>query len=346
MKVICIILGVCLLFWSCQEEQEENKKDSMSSIITNKEATKVDEPNREIKEDAKSVVVEPKQDGDPKKEPDPSPKPRSVAEKPHNQNNSSRYTWLENYDEQTALVNQIAAPVGYQRVKLTKGSFGEWLRYLPLLAKGTKVSLYNGQEKPYQRGANRVINIDIGNRDLQQCADAVMRLKAEYHYSQKAYSNIHFNYTSGHKVAFEDWRKGKKPKVKGGKVSFSAATGNIDNSYSNFQKYMRSVFMYAGTASLEKEMQAKKIEDLVSGDVFIKGGYPGHAILILDVVENPKTGHKLFLVAQSYMPAQSIHVLNNFNEPDLSPWYPIDFGETLETPEWSFAKEALHQFKN
>ncbi|MCP4442222.1 MAG: DUF4846 domain-containing protein [Aureispira sp.] len=156
---------------------------------------------------------------------------------------------------------------------------------------------------------------------------------------------MHFNYTSGHKVAFDDWRKGKKPRVKGGKVSFSSTTGKTDNSYSNFKKYMRSIFMYAGTASLEKEMKAKKLEDVEAGDVFIKGGYPGHAILIMDVAENPQTGHKLFLVAQSYMPAQSIHILNNFNASALSPWYPIDFGGVLETPEWDFAKEALHQFR-
>lgn len=345
MKVIYIILSTCLLLWSCQDN---NEGSSTNANLTITEPTKVDEPSPRIKEEPILEPIEKEEVVEPKKEPDPVPQPVQVTEKeePNSQNNTEPYPWLTNYKEKDALVNQVAAPSGYQRIKVEKGSFGEWLRYLPLAAKGTKVALYNGQEKPYQRGANRVLNIDIGNRDLQQCADAVMRLKAEYHYSQKAYKKIHFNYTSGDKVAFEDWRKGKKPRVKGSKVSFSAATGSIDNSYSNFQKYMRSVFMYAGTASLEKEMKAKKIADLVPGDVFIKGGYPGHAILILDVVENPQTGHKLFLVAQSYMPAQSIHILNNFNDSNFSPWYPIDFGANLETPEWTFTKEALHQFRD
>lgn len=255
-----------------------------------------------------------------------------------------KYSWVETYNIENSLAQQIPVPSGFQRLSLDKGSFGEWLRYLPLHPKGTKVMLHNGGEKPYQSGAARVINIDIGKADLQQCADAVMRLKAEYHYSQKTYEKIHFNYTSGHKIAFTDWAKGRKPKVSGSKVYFTGASGEKDYSYRNFGKYLRNVFMFAGTASLEKEMKKQALEDLEIGDVFIKGGFPGHAILIVDVAVHKTTGKKIFLLAQSYMPAQSIHILKNFNSSNLSPWYSDDFGEILNTPEWDFAKSALHKF--
>ncbi len=79
------------------------------------------------------------------------------------------------------------------------------------------------------------------------------------------------------------------------------------------------------------------------GDVFIYGGTPGHAVIIVDMCENAK-GEKFFMIAQSYMPAQEIHILKNKNDPKLSPWYPVNFGDALETPEWDFRKEELKRF--
>ena len=50
---------------------------------------------------------------------------------------------------------------------------------------------------------------------------------------------------------------------------------------------------------------------LQPGDVFIKGGSPGHAVIVVDVAIYTQTGKKVFLLAQSYMPAQQIHILVN-----------------------------------
>jgi hypothetical protein len=68
------------------------------------------------------------------------------------------------------------------------------------------------------------------------------------------------------------------------------------------------------------------------------------AITVMDVAVDKKTGKKVFLVAQSYMPAQDIHILQNPNDKDLSPWYSADFGDVLKTPEWDFSKKALRRF--
>lgn len=257
-----------------------------------------------------------------------------------------KYTWLQDAENssESALRHQIPVPDGFERLPVAAGSFAEWLRYLPLLPANTKVMLFNNTEKPYQDGAFRVVNIDIGNADLQQCADAIMRLKAEYHYSKNEYDKIHFNYTSGDKVSFDDWRKGRQPKVSNSKIYFTSATGNTDNSYTNFKKYLRSVFMYAGTASLSKELKMRSLSQMQIGDVFIKGGFPGHAVLVMDMAENPQTGERVFLLAQSYMPAQSIHILRNPNNNALSPWYSTQLGDMLYTPEWDFAADALKYF--
>jgi hypothetical protein len=254
------------------------------------------------------------------------------------------YHWIDNYNASSALQNQVPTPSGYKRISVEKASFGAWLRGLSLLPKEAKVMLYNGQQKPYQQGAYRILDIDIGQRDLQQCADAVMRLVAEYHYSKKEYAAIHFNYTSGHTIRFSDWSNGKKPIIKGSKVSFSTSSNNKDTSYKNFKKYLTNVYCYAGTASLSKELKSKKVSDILPGDVFIWGGFPGHAILVMDVAQHQSTGRKIFLLAQSYMPAQSIHILQNFNNETLSPWYSEDFGAELLTPEWTFDRNTLKTF--
>lgn len=259
--------------------------------------------------------------------------------------NYNPYNWLGSYNANTALQNQIPTPSGYKRIAVEKTSFGTWLRGLSLLPKNAKVMLYDGQQKPYQEGAYRVLDIDIGHRDLQQCADAIMRLVAEYHYSKKDYAAIHFNYTSGHTIRFSDWSKGKKPVIKGSKVTFSTSSNSSNNtSYKNFKKYLTNVYCYAGTASLSKELRSKKVSDVSSGDIFIWGSFPGHAIMVMDVAQHPQTGKKIFLLAQSYMPAQSIHVLQNFNDESLSPWYSEDFGAELLTPEWTFDRNSLKTF--
>ncbi len=253
------------------------------------------------------------------------------------------YSWLKTYDSHQALVNQIKPTSGYKRTKVELNSFADWLRFLPL-NNSTTVKLYDGSPKGNQNAHHRILDIDVGNQNLQQCADAIMRLKSEYHYSVQDFSAIHFNFTSGDKVSFSDWSVGRKPKVKGNKVSFSEKSGEPNYSYSNFKSYLISIFNYAGTASMSNEMVKTPVKEMEIGDVFIQGGFPGHAIIIVDMIENDK-GQKQFLIAQSYMPAQEIHILKNPNNKSISPWYDADFAGELISPEWTFNSTDLKRFK-
>ncbi|MDP4798208.1 MAG: DUF4846 domain-containing protein, partial [Crocinitomicaceae bacterium] len=176
-----------------------------------------------------------------------------------------------------------------------------------------------------------------------QCADAVMRLRAEYLWSQKKYSAIHFNFTNGFRANYSEWMKGKRISVNGNSVSW-VQNKPASNTSTDLWAYMEVIFNYAGTLSLSKELNTVALKDMQIGDVFILGGSPGHAVIVVDKATNTKTGKQVFILAQSYMPAQEIQVLINPNDEVNSPWYSLDFGEILETPEWDFKATQLMRF--
>ncbi len=257
---------------------------------------------------------------------------------------SNDYPWLKSYDSSHAIANRIAVPSGFERIPVLVNSFDGWLRHLPLKPGNPPIYLYNGRKKGNQSVHHAVVDIEVGNRDLQQCADAVIRLRAEYLYSKGHYAAILFNFTSGDEASYLKWMKGYRPSVRGNQVKWHK-TDSYDSSHQTFRKYTETVFMYAGSYSLSQELKpVKNVNDMKIGDVFIKGGFPGHAIIVVDMAMNKTSGKKIFLLAQSYMPAQNVHILTNPSNDQLSPWYELDFSDQLETPEWTFSREQLKRF--
>ncbi len=62
--------------------------------------------------------------------------------------------------------------------------------------------------------------------------------------------------------------------------------------------------------------------------------------------DRTRAGEKRVLLAQSYMPAQSIHVLNNPASVDGLPWYDVaDAASALVTPEWTFPPGSLKRWR-
>jgi len=231
------------------------------------------------------------------------------------------------------LVEAIPTPPGFHRVAEPSGGFGAWLRTLPMKPAGTPVRLFNGREKGNQAAHARVIDLDVGKKDHQQCADAVMRLRAEYLYSGPRRETICFRATNGTPLPWAKWKAGSRPKVAGRKITWKKSAAP-DDAWDTFRAYLDFVFVYAGTYSLEKELLPVPSGDPVhAGEVFIQGGFPGHAVIVVDVAENDRKD-RLFLLAQSYMPAQDLHVLTGMKGDD--PWYPSPVGKALDTPEWTF----------
>jgi hypothetical protein len=255
------------------------------------------------------------------------------------------YPWRDRPDPETSIARRIAVPGGAERVPAAPGSFAAWLRGLPLRPGRPAVRLFDGREKANQEVHAAVLDLDTGDRDLQQCADAVIRLRAEYLFSRGAPDAIHFDFTSGDRANYTMWREGYRPVVSGNRVTWMKSAAP-DASYRAFRAYLEKVFQYAGTRSLAREMAA--VPDPASariGDVFIQGGSPGHAVLVVDAAAERGTGRTLLLLAQGYMPAQDVHVLRNPSDGALSPWYAAGAGQSLRTPEWTFRWTDLRRFE-
>src|SRR5262245_43481320 len=76
-------------------------------------------------------------------------------------------------------IKVISLPKGFSYVDAHDPSYADWL--LSLKLKETKtVYLYNGNPKANQDAQYGVLDINIGKKDLLQCADAVMKLRADY----------------------------------------------------------------------------------------------------------------------------------------------------------------------
>lgn len=233
-------------------------------------------------------------------------------------------------------IGTIPTPVGFTRQAAAAGNYTAYLRGMALKPAGTRVRLFNGAIKPNQAAHHAVVALSTGTRDLQQCADAIIRIRSEYHWSRKRADAISFKFTNGTPVPWKKWRAGWRTRVRGNKVSW-VKSRQASSSRATFDGYLKTLMMYAGTASLSRELpRRKRAMDLRPGDALVQGGYPGHAVMVLDKAVSAR-GEAIVLLGQSFIPAQDFHVLKNPRERALSPWYRVsDLTQSrgLKTPEW------------
>lgn len=241
------------------------------------------------------------------------------------------------------ISTRFSPPQGYKRTQDDNHSFQYFLRNLKLKHKGSEVKYFDGSVKPNHNLYSAVVDLDIGQKDLHQCADAIIRLRAEYLWESGQYDKIHFNFTNGFKVEYKEWMLGKRMVVEGNKTFWNNRIA-YSNEYDDLWDYLELIFTYAGTSSLEKEMVSIKVEQAEIGDVLIQGGFPGHAVIIVDKVTNLESNHSLFLLAQSYMPAQELQILMNPSD-EKSSWYDLN-ADVIDTPEWRFFVNDLKRFEN
>ncbi|MEP7121537.1 MAG: DUF4846 domain-containing protein [Byssovorax sp.] len=271
---------------------------------------------------------------------------------------AARYPWPKSRPDAPAgdrLERRFPTPSRYVRAAVAPGSFGAWLRDLPLEADRTPVLSHRGAVVlgPDHPNLAAVVAIDVGAQDLQQCADSVIRLHAEWQWSQSRRDES-YRAASGAEMPFARWAHGERITVSGpaGSKLTWAPAAKADDTHAAFRAYLDGVFGWANTVSLARDTTPIALADLRAGDFVVQPGGPGHAVLILDLATNPE-GQRLVLLGQGFMPAQSFQVLHPGKQDphvtlgangDRGAWFPVD-PEGLQTPFWPrFPWTALHRF--
>jgi hypothetical protein len=269
-----------------------------------------------------------------------------VGCQPHELNNSTLTVPPESgiiVPDGKTLGTRFNPPPGYHRIDANEAGYTAFLRQLPLKPHGSLVHYYNGEVKEAAGIYAAVVDLDVGNKDLQQCADAVMRLRAEYLFTAGRANEIHFRLTNGFLADFARWTQGYRIAVSGNNASWQKTAGTASD-HKTLRTFLDIVYSYAGSLSLSKELEPVAWADMQPGDVLIIGGSPGHAETVMDMAEDDH-GHKVFLLSQSYMPAQDIQILENPSNPDISPWYALrEAPYTVRTPQYDFTTADLKRW--
>jgi len=225
-------------------------------------------------------------------------------------------------------------PQGFTRLPAPDGSLAAWLRALPVRTDRAAVYTYDG--RALDAPSAHVVAMDVGSRDLQQCADSAIRLLSEYAWASGRADELGWSFTSGDRTRWADWLDGERFTI--GRTVQRGQGAPRANTHRTFRSWLELVFTYAGTRSLALEGEAVGARPIVAGDVFVSAGSPGHAVLVLDVAEHPD-GRRAALLGQGFMPAQEFHVLRSRRA--ASPvidgvWFVLPTeGELLDTPSWA-----------
>lgn len=340
---VLLASAVLLAAAGCASAQEIKNTDNVSGIKSGKDSEKTDASGEDAGKssgnpDGESVEKQPASDT---KEGNRNPDGAGTGQPAGTGEASDRKAASLLHPEGMTLETRFGVPYGYERVQAEEGSLQQFLRNYPMKKYGSPVLLYNGKKKYSQNHHASVFQLPIENEDLQQCADSVMRVYAEYFWNTGQQERIGFHFVNGFYAEYAKWRQGYRIQVNGNEVSWSASA-SYDDSYESFQKYLRMVFSYAGTLSMAAESEAVSLSEIRCGDVFLKGGSPGHAVMLADICENAQ-GRKAFLLAQGYMPAQEFHILINPRH-ENDPWYyEEEVSYPFFTPEYTFDEGSLQR---
>jgi hypothetical protein len=245
------------------------------------------------------------------------------------------YPWLTTQTQSMPpLVNlfkHYPTPAGYTRIDASDNHYARWLRTLPVRTDRTNVLSYRGQ--PLVRPSSAIVMLDVGTRDLQQCADSAIRLHAEYLWSRKKTANARYHFTSGQVSSWRGWLSGDRFKIVGRRLEKRQGKRR-PGTHQTYRQWLTHLFIYAGTQSLRFDSDPVGDKAIEGGDFFVQPGGPGHAVVVLDVATN-HMGDRIALIGQGFMPAEDFHVLRAAGTIE-SVWFrlPSTATETMRTPSW------------
>jgi len=221
------------------------------------------------------------------------------------------------------ITEAFPPPKGAQRVPAD--DFGAWLRKRTVAPADQPVKTYDARVVGHRA---RVIELPVVHGDLQQCADSLIRLRAEWRHERG--EPVVFHATSGDPLPWKRWEAGERPYESGGRIAWKPGTSG------GWERYLATVFIWAGTRSLAAYDTEAVSGDPKPGDVLVDPGSPGHAVVLLDVARSD--AGVFVLVGEGYMPAQDFHV-------ELGPnggWWRWEDG--VDLPHWSLPGSAHRRF--
>lgn len=211
-----------------------------------------------------------------------------------------------------STIGSIPVPRGYERI-LPEDGMAQHFRELPLKPRGAQVK-YQDTDRDvtrYKSLAYAVIDLPL-LRPNEDCADVCLHLRADYFFKHQQYNRIHFN----------------------GQYS----GGSSEKAY---RQYMRKAMADISTYQLAARLPKRALEDIRPGDIFVypagKGHSMGHAITVVDVAVNKRTGKKIFMLAEGNYPGRSIHLMRNFWGIS-TPWFSFEDGRLVKYGAHTFGR--------
>lgn len=245
------------------------------------------------------------------------------------------------------LHETLRPPHGFKRIKLEEDGYAAWLRRLPVRTDRHSVLAYDGTT--LDRPSAAVIAMDVGKRDLMQGAGTIIRLHAEYLWSQGKVDKAAYHFTNGDLSSWEQWTVGARAGVK--ESFFSRNKGKPrEDTHASYRRWLDIVFTSAGTLSLGRDSSAVPAgEPLKIGDFFLSPGSPGHAVIVLDLARHAD-GRTVALIGQGFTPAEEAHVLTTSTEGAAldKVWFlvPKAAGDLLRVPSWEpFRRDTARRFR-
>ncbi len=245
----------------------------------------------------------------------------------------------QSYKGNRTIENTFKPYDGYERFAMD--AYSEWLIAHPL-KRNNQVMYYDGTLKDSRDIYVAVFDYEIGDRDLHHCADAAIYLRASYNYSNGFLDRLTYTFTNGIESSYLDYLQGYNyVEMNGGRDLIRKIGQPREDSCKTFRQWLDLIWNYAGTASLVDDTYAISMFEMEPGDIFLQGGYPGHAMTVVDMAEN-ENGHKIFMLAQSFMPAQEQQIVMNPLTRDV--WFSLDDLNYIITPEYTFTPGQLRRF--
>jgi len=238
---------------------------------------------------------------------------------------------LFDFTHSQAIIGEIPLPSkNFHRINTEAGSFAKWLRQLPLKKSGSEVMNYKGGV--FKSGVDSsvafVVDLDIKGRRLEQCMDIVIRLYAEYLWGTRQIEDLQLPLPGGYWLKWQKWKEGYRPVFKGIKVTMSKSS-QPDTSFKSYRTYLNTVYSESHSQQFYHAYKPVQRIDVQIGDIIIKRGTKGHAIMIVDLAID-EHGEMIALIGNGDTPACQFFLLNYKTNIH---WIPLDFDqETLCLP--------------